>query len=72
MAGDCPQAQGGGNTHLKVLKIKRLQVFQDDSKLALFSAGSELAEIGNTLGYRVHTELRFWRHEDCPRASKVR
>jgi len=56
MAGDCPQAQGGGNTHLKVLKIKRLQVFQDDSKLALFSAGSELAEIGNSLGHRVHSK----------------
>ena len=71
MAGDCPQAQGGGNTHLKVLKIKRLQVFQDDSKLALFSAGSELAEIGNSLGHRVHIQLGLLAARRLPRASKL-
>jgi len=54
-AGNCSQVPGQGNTHLKVLKIKRLQAFQDDSKFALFSAGSELAEIGNTLGHRART-----------------
>jgi len=57
MAGDCPQVSGAGNTHLKMLKTKRLQAFQDGPQMPLFSAGSELAEIGNTLGRRAHSEL---------------
>jgi len=36
MAGDCLQVPGQGNTHHKVLKIKRLQAFQDGSKLPSF------------------------------------
>lgn len=56
MVGDCPQVPRAGDTHVKVLKIKRLQAFQEGLKIALFSAGSELAEIGNTLGHRVHRD----------------
>jgi hypothetical protein len=36
MAGDCLQVPGSGNTHLKMLKTKRLQTFLEGSELPGF------------------------------------
>jgi len=36
MAGDCPYVPGARNTHLKMLKTKRLQAFEDGPKMPSF------------------------------------
>ncbi len=71
MPGDCPQLLGAANTHLKMLKTKRLSVFQDGPKLpsirqvANWRKWETLWVTGGTGSWG------FLRHEACQGASNV-
>lgn len=65
MTGDCPLVPVAVDTHLKMLKTKRLQAFQYGAKLP-FSRQAANWRKWETLWVTRGTDTRsLWRHEDC-------
>ena len=72
MAGDCYRVPSSVNTHLKMLKTKRLRVFEKCQKSPSFWQAANWRKWEHFGSPKAHRNGTCWRHEYCQRASNIK